>query len=345
VLDTVMVALLEQSGSVKSTASFQVGSLPRTPVVDRIDEDSLVDIAVPCVASSEVAVLLGTGGGGFASARKLPTLSGPTGLALDDLDLDGHVDMVVASKTGVCVHYGLGGGDFASVMILGGNSGSREAVAVVDLDQDGNADVIAGGSSGLHAWRGRGDREFDSPLEILPTERVFSLVVVDLDGDGRADITVTHDSGVAVILNRGAFTFAPAADYPMGFIPLGHRLADLDLDGALDLVAFQMSGAAILFGRSVSDAGLFRRGDVTDDGKIDLTDAVAVLLWLFLSGEPPSCLDAADSNHDGRHDLTAAVALLQYLFLGGQAPPAPGPTTCGPALEPSLGCEESSCAG
>ena len=74
---------------------------------------------------------------------------------------------------------------------------------------------------------------------------------------------------------------------------------------------------------------IFRRGDANGTGGIDLTDAIFVLNWLFLGGDPPSCRDAADANDSGAIELSDAVFLLGYLFLGGRLPPPPGPDVCG----------------
>lgn len=95
----------------------------------------------------------------------------------------------------------------------------------------------------------------------------------------------------------------------------------------------------------------FVRGDTDADGKINLTDAVSVLNYLFVGGREPSCFDAADSDDNGQLQLTDAVRLLGWLFLGNAAPPAPSPssgtypqTDCGtdPETEPAdpLGCAQ-----
>jgi mono/diheme cytochrome c family protein len=68
--------------------------------------------------------------------------------------------------------------------------------------------------------------------------------------------------------------------------------------------------------------GAFRRGDAGGDGRLDVSDAIAILLYLF-GGGGAGCLDAMDA--DGRSDveLADAVYLLQYLFRRGAPPPAP----------------------
>lgn len=92
---------------------------------------------------------------------------------------------------------------------------------------------------------------------------------------------------------------------------------------------------------------LFVRGDSNGTGKIDLTDAVAVLGYLFLGQAEPGCFDSADADDNGQLQLTDAVRILGWLFLGNPPPPAPAPSStqfgsedCG--TDPSedlLGCD------
>ena len=88
-------------------------------------------------------------------------------------------------------------------------------------------------------------------------------------------------------------------------------------------------------------AGAFVRGDAHADGAINMTDAISILSFLFLGGDEPACLDAADTDNNEVVQLTDGIFILNFLFLGGEAPPAPG-LDCGedPA-EPDdgLGCE------
>jgi hypothetical protein len=91
--------------------------------------------------------------------------------------------------------------------------------------------------------------------------------------------------------------------------------------------------------------GRFHRGDVTDDGVLDISDAVSVLGFLFLGGERPGCMSAADANTDGEVDISDGIALLDFLFVGGRKPATPGPPDgnfpCGmdPAGSAYLGCD------
>ncbi len=73
----------------------------------------------------------------------------------------------------------------------------------------------------------------------------------------------------------------------------------------------------------------FLRGDVYPDQQLNLSDAVATLWKLFVTGEDFPCDDAADSDDSGELDVTDVVYTLQFLFIGGQPPPDPGHLTCG----------------
>ena len=87
-------------------------------------------------------------------------------------------------------------------------------------------------------------------------------------------------------------------------------------------------------GNSVPDEcegkAAFRRGDANDDGKVDITDGVYVLNFLFTGGEEPSCHEAANANDDPALDLTDAIHVLRFLFLSGPPPLEPGQESCGP---------------
>jgi hypothetical protein len=87
----------------------------------------------------------------------------------------------------------------------------------------------------------------------------------------------------------------------------------------------------------------FVRGDAQSDGIVGIADPIALLGYLFLGSQEPSCLDAADADDSGTLELSDAVYLLGWLFSGGSlpaypAPPAAGayqPGDCGPDPTPS----------
>jgi hypothetical protein len=85
----------------------------------------------------------------------------------------------------------------------------------------------------------------------------------------------------------------------------------------------------------------FHRGDPNADGRATIGDAVGLILFLFLLGPPPPCLEAGDADDTGRLDTTDPILILHWLFLGGPAPapPGPPPSSCGPDPDGGgLGC-------
>ncbi len=79
----------------------------------------------------------------------------------------------------------------------------------------------------------------------------------------------------------------------------------------------------------------FRRGDANAaDGRMDMADAVYILMNLFADGPAISCPDAADANDDERIDISDPVYILARLFAGGDPMPAPHPD-CGADMTPN----------
>jgi hypothetical protein len=104
---------------------------------------------------------------------------------------------------------------------------------------------------------------------------------------------------------------------------------------------FSVVAALLVSAPASVDAQLvrFRRGDSNADARLDVSDAIYSLGFLFLGGPRPPCTDAADSNDDGRFDVSDSIHWLGYLFLGTASPPRPGPRDCGfDPTDDSLDC-------
>jgi hypothetical protein len=82
----------------------------------------------------------------------------------------------------------------------------------------------------------------------------------------------------------------------------------------------------------------FVRGDANLDGRVDLSDAIYGLLYLFTGTPVPPCLDAADSDDSGHITIGDAVYLLTYLYSGGPPPPAPFPAAGEDGTSDGLPC-------
>jgi PKD repeat protein len=81
----------------------------------------------------------------------------------------------------------------------------------------------------------------------------------------------------------------------------------------------------------------FVRGDVDQNGSVDLSDAIAILAYLFTGGAKPACMDSADVNDTNSVDIADPILLLGFLFLGGLAPAVPFPNFGLDPTEDNLG--------
>lgn len=70
----------------------------------------------------------------------------------------------------------------------------------------------------------------------------------------------------------------------------------------------------------IINAQELKRGDVNNDGNIDLSDAIFLLDFLFQNGKYPNCIDTADTNGDSIIDISDAIKILFVLFYGEQMP-------------------------
>ncbi len=87
----------------------------------------------------------------------------------------------------------------------------------------------------------------------------------------------------------------------------------------------------------------FRRGDVDCNANLDISDPIFLLMHLFLGSNPVLCCEAgADANDDGVNDMSDAVTLLVFMFIGGPGLPMPFPG-CGPAPDDGVSCNQPVC--
>jgi len=65
-------------------------------------------------------------------------------------------------------------------------------------------------------------------------------------------------------------------------------------------------------------------GDANFDGSINVSDAVAIINYVFVGGDPPVPEEAAgDANCDGTVNVSDAVMIVNYVFVGGNPPGDP----------------------
>lgn len=228
----------------------------------------------------------------------IPADMGTWGLAVLDLDRDGHLDIAATNAvTGsLTVAFGDGKGAFPRTLAL--KTGKTPlSVAAGDFDGDGIPDLIVAniGSSDATFFRGQGGGAFSSgdtiPLKLSPRY----VIQGEFNGDGVADIAFvgSGDGGhgsVSIFFGARGRLPQPQGDLKVGdgagFIATtrfgsGKALVDdlVTVDRAADSISLLRNGGNGQFTRTGSfPAGVLPRtlaqGDFTGDGRIDFVSAI-----------------------------------------------------------------------
>jgi hypothetical protein len=225
------------------------------------------------------------------------------------------------------------GGAFARYLEVLHNPGAAAASTSVtisgNLGSDSSTQVVATSSGDLTVsasdlWfiTDDGDRTGDPTLTFVVAGETGSLqpALLSLQGDGftlRYDVEVPAGGTVAVL-----HLVAQSRDQARA----GEKARDLvELRGrAAEGIGEELAASVVNFVVAPPDE-VFVRGDANGDRRVDLSDVVFTLGFVFLAGRPPAVLDSADANDDGRVNSADAVRLLLFLFSEFPPPPPPFP--------------------
>ncbi|MBI4604654.1 MAG: VCBS repeat-containing protein [Planctomycetes bacterium] len=192
--------------------------------------------------------------------------------------------------------------------------GFPRGLSTADLNHDGKPDILAGSGRGkLALFMGKGDGTFEEPtaIELPVSEEPRAVLVHDLDLDGLPDLAVGYKrSGTKIYwgVSGGFVDFTAPAE--LG----GPAPQQLDVVRGLRRT--------------------FTRGDVNEDGNVDVSDALAVCEQLFL-GRKMVCGDASDADDSGLVDISDPICLLRFLFRQGSPPAHPYPEPGGDTVSDS----------
>jgi FG-GAP-like repeat len=337
---------------------YETGNGPNEVAIGDVNRDGKPDLVTVNSFSGTVSVLINTTpfGGPPAFLRLTPdaeAASGPTSIAMGDIDRDGMLDLAVANhlSSDVSVLLGNGDGTFAphTEFPIGAESYS---VAIGDLNRDGKLDLATASyaTSSVSVLIGNGDGTFAAKNDIAVGGPSIAVAIGDVNQDGKPDLAVTHDVPVvSVLLGAGNGTFGSNADFATGDVPTWVAIADVDMEGRPDLVVANSSGTSVSvlinhLSQETEPLNFENRappvgaeslpiavaiGDLNRDGKPDLTVGnvqsafVSVLLGDgegvfapysdFATGGNSYSVAIGDLNRDGKPDVVTANGLANTL--------------------------------
>ncbi len=224
----------------------------------------------------------------FDGSLTVPVLEDAETLQVADLDGDGNLDLVLASRLGntVQLHFGDGAGGFDPVDLP---VTQPNALDIGDMDGDGDLDLVLLENATLTVQLNDGNGTFtDSGTAAGISYPTALLELGDLDGDGDLDVVTGNYSNfrmLRVFSGDGSGGLTESANLQVGYQPVDLQLVDVDDDGNLDIAVrgsdkhglvtygdgtgtFDSGDVRAYAGPDRYDGGA-RFGDVDEDGNLD----------------------------------------------------------------------------
>jgi len=254
----VSVILQSQSspGVFGGSIEFGVGSDPQKVAIGDLNGDGFEDLVTANNTAASISILFqnSVSPGTFLTAKNLGVGAHPTGIAIGDLNGDGHLDIAVAdSGLSILFQNPNAEGIFLSPMSLGVNCSS---VAIGDFNADGRLDLVAtspnAGNVSILLQSTIGSGNFLFPLTVLAGFQPIDVAVADLNNDGLPDLAIANSgtpdnpatASLSVLLNNliSPGRFLAATNHATGARSQSVAVGDLNGDRNVDVAVANAGG-------------------------------------------------------------------------------------------------------
>jgi hypothetical protein len=235
--------------TLNTTLSVGAGSGVISATARDLNRDNRPDLVVCLRDLNSLKVYLANTTGGFNAPTTLSPGLGPQFVAVDDLNADGFVDLIVGQSqvSGVgelAILNGNGAGGFGAPTILS-TGPTPVSVATGDFNGDGNIDVATASQTGsavsVLPTIGAGTFMVAGRISLATGAFPTSLAVADFDHDGKLDVAATDEGtdDISVTRGNGNGTFQAPAYTGTGNQTGPHSLTVVDTnhDTWADIVA------------------------------------------------------------------------------------------------------------
>ncbi|GEM_PF-1042995 len=204
--------------------------------VGDFDKDGILDIAIGTQLGTPFGVYFAHGNGNatFANPVGLPNSNQLAALDLTIADLNGDLNLDIATPT--AVYMGAGDGTFTQSQALS----SGQNIARGDLDNDGDQDLIIASATIIFTYLNDSNGNFNiQPIKNLAPSVIRDIDIADMDRDGFADLLLVdkNTNTVEFFPGLGNGALGGLISFAVGIDPTALAIGDWNKDDYLDFAS------------------------------------------------------------------------------------------------------------